>query len=181
MWCRNQLKYRFWCCSEVDKLCISYVSTFHMKRTKLFNVVLFTVSGLHFWKIVKTSASLYVRYSKTGNQDLAIALSEWVFKENGVLRVGEVKHHRAGEASPPVAYTIEEDVVSSMHYNLQFACGTRSWAQNSVLVWFINVLTPTLILLVHWKIAISPLLYFSCQLHLTDHGSDNHLSLNLWP
>lgn len=125
MWCRNQLKYRFWCCSEVDKLCISYVSTFHMKRTKLFNVVLFTVSGLHFWKIVKTSASLYVRYSKTGNQDLAIALSEWVFKENGVLRVGEVKHHRAGEASPPVAYTIEEDVVSSMHYNLQFACGTR--------------------------------------------------------
>ena len=53
------------------------------------------------------------RYAKSGNQDLAIALSEWVFKENGVLRVGEVKHHRAGEASPPVAYTIEEDVVIS--------------------------------------------------------------------
>ena len=52
------------------------------------------------------------RYSKAGNQDLAIALSEWVFKENGVLRVGEVKHHRAGEALPPVAYTIEEDVVN---------------------------------------------------------------------
>lgn len=43
---------------------------------------------------------------------MAIALSEWVFKENGVLRVGEVKHHRAGEAMPPVAYTVEEDVVS---------------------------------------------------------------------
>ena len=53
------------------------------------------------------------RYAKSGNQDLAIALSEWVFKENGVLRVGEVKHHRAGEASPPAAYTIEEDVVIS--------------------------------------------------------------------
>ena len=54
---------------------------------------------------------LDVRYAKAGNQDLAIALSEWVFKERGVLRVGEVKHHRAGEVSPPVAYTIEEDVV----------------------------------------------------------------------
>ena len=43
---------------------------------------------------------------------MAIALSEWVFKENGVLRVGEVKHHRAGESMPPVAYTVEEDVVS---------------------------------------------------------------------
>ena len=61
------------------------------------------------------SPSLDVRYSKTGNQDLAIALSEWVFKENGVLRVGEVEHHRAGEASPPVAYTIEEDVVNNTH------------------------------------------------------------------
>ena len=38
-----------------------------------------------------------------------------------MLRVGEVKHHRAGEASPPVAYTIEEDVVHNIH--LQFACG----------------------------------------------------------
>lgn len=65
------------------------------------------------WTRVTNSTSLVVRYSKTGNQDLAIALSEWVFKENGVLRVGEVKHHRAGEVSPPVAYTIEEDVVSN--------------------------------------------------------------------
>lgn len=53
------------------------------------------------------------RFSKAGNQELAIALSEWVFKENGVLRVGEVKHHRAGEVTPPVAYTVEDDVVSS--------------------------------------------------------------------
>lgn len=53
------------------------------------------------------------RFSKAGNQELAIALSEWVFKENGVLRVGEVKHHRAGEVTPPAAYTVEDDVVSS--------------------------------------------------------------------
>ena len=38
-----------------------------------------------------------------------------MFKEQGVLRVGEVKHHRVGEVTPPVAYTIEEDVVSRLY------------------------------------------------------------------
>ncbi|KAK3738104.1 hypothetical protein QZH41_013842 [Actinostola sp. cb2023] len=53
-------------------------------------------------------------YSKSGNQDLALALADWVFKQHGVLRVNEVKHHKVGEASPPAAYTIEEDVFYSI-------------------------------------------------------------------
>ena len=52
------------------------------------------------------------RHVKSGNQDLALSLSEWVFKDKGVLRVGEVKHHRKGEKEPPIAYTINDDVVS---------------------------------------------------------------------
>jgi len=48
---------------------------------------------------------------KSGNEALAIALSKWVFKEEGVLRVGTVEHQKVGEKSPPEAYTVMEDVV----------------------------------------------------------------------
>lgn len=45
---------------------------------------------------------------------MATALSQWVFKEHGVLRVKSVSHHRPGEKVPPQAYTIMETVVSTM-------------------------------------------------------------------
>lgn len=44
--------------------------------------------------------------------ELAEALSRWVFKEAGVLRVGDVTHHRVGDSAPPAAYTITDLVVS---------------------------------------------------------------------
>ncbi|XP_060563717.1 dolichyl-diphosphooligosaccharide--protein glycosyltransferase 48 kDa subunit-like [Ruditapes philippinarum] len=46
------------------------------------------------------------KYEKAGNQELAMNLADWVFKSRGVLRVGEVKHHKQGEKQPPQAYTI---------------------------------------------------------------------------
>ncbi len=63
------------------------------------------------------------RYEQTGNQELVEALSRWVFKEAGVLRVGAVTHHPVGESTPPAAYTITDLVVSHgiyylyMHYS----------------------------------------------------------------
>ncbi|XP_061592649.1 dolichyl-diphosphooligosaccharide--protein glycosyltransferase 48 kDa subunit [Cololabis saira] len=48
------------------------------------------------------------RHEQTGNMELAMALSRWVFKEAGVLRVGAVTHRRAGETIPPAAYTITD-------------------------------------------------------------------------
>uniref|UniRef100_H3CZZ5 Dolichyl-diphosphooligosaccharide--protein glycosyltransferase 48 kDa subunit n=1 Tax=Tetraodon nigroviridis TaxID=99883 RepID=H3CZZ5_TETNG len=54
------------------------------------------------------------RHEKTGNLELAEALSRWVFKEAGVLRVGAVAHHRVGEADPPAAYTITDLVEYSV-------------------------------------------------------------------
>lgn len=45
--------------------------------------------------------------------ELAEALSRWVFKEAGVLRVGAVTHHPVGETAPPAAYTITDLVVSA--------------------------------------------------------------------
>nr|CAG4648634.1 EOG090X05EE [Polyphemus pediculus] len=50
-------------------------------------------------------------FSKSGNQALSDALTQWVFKEEGVLRVGKVNHHLAGQKEPPQSYTITEDMV----------------------------------------------------------------------
>ena len=49
-------------------------------------------------------------FDQSNNRALSVALSKWVFKEKGVLRVGAVKHHLKGETNPPIAYTIEDQV-----------------------------------------------------------------------
>jgi len=54
---------------------------------------------------------LWTRFTQSGNQQLAMSLTQWVFKEKGVLRVGTVKHHRVGESTAPSAYTIMDEVV----------------------------------------------------------------------
>lgn len=46
----------------------------------------------------------------SGNEALATALSKWVFKEVGVLRVGKVDHHLVGASQAPDYYTVMEDV-----------------------------------------------------------------------
>ncbi|KAI1296642.1 Dolichyl-diphosphooligosaccharide--protein glycosyltransferase 48 kDa subunit [Halotydeus destructor] len=50
----------------------------------------------------------------SGNEALAVALSKWVFGEEGVLRVGKVEHHLVGARKSPDYYTIMEDVVYSI-------------------------------------------------------------------
>ncbi|KAH7729846.1 dolichyl-diphosphooligosaccharide-protein glycosyltransferase subunit isoform 1 [Aphelenchoides avenae] len=49
--------------------------------------------------------------TKSGNLDFVTALSKWVLKESGVLRVKSVKHNRVGEKEPPREYTIIQDNV----------------------------------------------------------------------
>lgn len=51
------------------------------------------------------------KYTVSGNSKVAEALSQWVFKEHGVLRVKSVAHYREGERTPPQAYTIMDQVV----------------------------------------------------------------------
>ncbi|KAL1245232.1 Dolichyl-diphosphooligosaccharide--protein glycosyltransferasesubunit [Trichinella spiralis] len=46
----------------------------------------------------------------TGNRDFVKAISEWVFKRKGVLRVKSIRHHRSGELLPPPDYTIMDGV-----------------------------------------------------------------------
>ncbi|XP_041377812.1 dolichyl-diphosphooligosaccharide--protein glycosyltransferase 48 kDa subunit-like [Gigantopelta aegis] len=50
------------------------------------------------------------KFDKSGNQELALNLARWVFKDKGVLRVGPVTHHKVGESKPPTAYTIMDEV-----------------------------------------------------------------------
>lgn len=50
-------------------------------------------------------------HTSSSNQQLAKYISEWVFKERGVLHVGEVNHHRVGDNDTPGAYTINDDVI----------------------------------------------------------------------
>lgn len=50
-------------------------------------------------------------YKKSGNQEVATAISQWVFGEVGQLRVVSVEHHKAGEKETPQSYTINEAVV----------------------------------------------------------------------
>lgn len=52
-----------------------------------------------------------VKGSVTGNRDVATAISKWVFKENGELKVTSVKHHLVGQLEPPQSYTIMDDAV----------------------------------------------------------------------
>lgn len=47
---------------------------------------------------------------QSNNRAMAMALTKWVFKEKGVLRVKAVRHHRVGEKDPPQAYTVEDHV-----------------------------------------------------------------------
>lgn len=54
---------------------------------------------------------LIFRHAKSGNGALVTSLSEWVFKEKGVLRVKSVAHHHKGQNKPPAYYTITDEVV----------------------------------------------------------------------
>ena len=53
----------------------------------------------------------FLSFTRSGNMELASDIARWAFKNSGVLRVVEVKHHLAGETNPPAAYTIEQDVI----------------------------------------------------------------------
>lgn len=54
----------------------------------------------------------------SGNQQVANSIAQWVFREQGQLRVGSVKHHKFGETTPPQAYTIMEQLVYTIEVDI---------------------------------------------------------------
>ncbi|XP_012259967.1 dolichyl-diphosphooligosaccharide--protein glycosyltransferase 48 kDa subunit [Athalia rosae] len=76
----------------------------------LFSGSLFFFSDEAFTSSVqKAQGGQY--YEKSGNEAVAKAMSQWVFKESGVIRASSVSHHKVGEKDPPTAYTVMDDVV----------------------------------------------------------------------
>lgn len=50
----------------------------------------------------------------SGNSQLSSSLTQWLFGDNGQLRVKSVRHHKEGETQPPASYTIMDSVVYSI-------------------------------------------------------------------
>lgn len=79
-------------------------------------------------------------HAKSGNQEVATAISKWVFGENGVIRVRSVKHHKEGETSPPASYTIIEPVVYTIE--IETLAGNGKWqpfVANDVQLEFVRI------------------------------------------
>lgn len=53
-------------------------------------------------------------YERSANAQVNEHLSQWLFKEAGVIRVKSVSHHRLGEKEAPMDYTITEMAVFEM-------------------------------------------------------------------
>lgn len=53
-------------------------------------------------------------FVQSSNAQVSDYLSKWVFKENGVIRVKSVSHHKLNEAEAPMDYTITESAVFEM-------------------------------------------------------------------
>lgn len=85
--------------------------TLDLRERRMFSFS-FGIDGLLFDEF------LLGRHGQSGNKDLAAALSQWVFREKGVLRVGKVVHRKVGESQPPQAYTVLDDVVSCLLQSL---------------------------------------------------------------
>jgi oligosaccharyltransferase complex subunit beta len=50
-------------------------------------------------------------HDQSGNANVVDAISKWVFREAGQIRVKSVKHHKEGEKEAPASYTIMENVI----------------------------------------------------------------------
>ncbi|CAH1397281.1 unnamed protein product [Nezara viridula] len=79
------------------------------------------------------------KFEVSGNRDVATALSKWVFKESGVLRVKSTSHHKVGEKQPPAAYTIMDDVVFSLEIERKTSTGWVPHDADDVQLEFVRI------------------------------------------
>ncbi|KAK4875718.1 hypothetical protein RN001_012140 [Aquatica leii] len=59
-----------------------------------------------------------VKVPLSGNKKVSLSIADWVFKQQGQLRVRSVKHHKEGEKVPPQAYTIMEQIVYTIEVDI---------------------------------------------------------------
>jgi len=78
-------------------------------------------------------------HKKSGNQDVALSISKWVFGEVGRIRVVNVEHHKAGETVPPQAYTITEPVIYTIAIEELDDGQWKPFAANDVQLEFVRI------------------------------------------
>ncbi|XP_066145337.1 dolichyl-diphosphooligosaccharide--protein glycosyltransferase 48 kDa subunit [Euwallacea fornicatus] len=76
---------------------------------------------------------------KSGNEEVATAISQWVFKEHGRLQVKSVLHHKAGEKAPPHDYTVMDDVVYQIGIEIYDNGKWKPFAANDVQLEFVRI------------------------------------------
>lgn len=110
---------------------ISLVSALQARNSARFTVLgsLEALQDKWFDATVQTPGG---KETKTVNKQFARQLTEWAFKEVGVLKAGRVEHHRILDASKPVTnttqvglpepeiYRIKTDVVSPTHNSFSY-------------------------------------------------------------
>lgn len=92
-----------------------------------------------FFTSAVQSANGDKKFDKSGNQELALNLAQWVFKEKGVLRVGKVAHHKKGESNPPIAYTVMDQVDYSIEIQELKDGQWKPFAGNDVQLEFVRI------------------------------------------
>jgi len=79
-----------------------------------FSVHLIFFSNDYFESSVEKVSSNGRIFEKSGNENLCAGLTQWLFKERGVLRVAEITHNEVGKKTPPAAYTIKQNMAYSI-------------------------------------------------------------------
>lgn len=72
-------------------------------------------SNNFFENSVNTNAGK--KHAKSGNQELATSLTDWIFKQRGVLRARNIQHYLKADKTTPKFYTIKDDVVFNIHFD----------------------------------------------------------------
>ena len=102
--------------SQKSQLLIAAMQARNNARV-IFSGSLHLFSDAFFKSAVQKGAS-GKKHAKSGNEQLAVSLSKWVFKEEGVLRFSEVSHkHDSGPDQTtinPSFYTVTDDIIYSI-------------------------------------------------------------------
>uniref|UniRef100_A0A8W7Q017 Dolichyl-diphosphooligosaccharide--protein glycosyltransferase 48 kDa subunit n=1 Tax=Anopheles coluzzii TaxID=1518534 RepID=A0A8W7Q017_ANOCL len=72
--------------------------------------------------------------------DVAMAISKWVFGENGVIRARSVSHSKEGESQPPSAYTVTDPVVYTIEIETRGSDGKwKAFEASDVQLEFVRI------------------------------------------
>lgn len=78
-------------------------------------------------------------HEQSGNQNVAVAISKWVFGENGQIRVKSVKHHKEGEKDAPESYTILEPCVYTIEIEQLINGLWKSYVATDIQLEFVRI------------------------------------------